>query len=225
VSPIYFCSFHLSWHFGDQNTLLFFQVTPVPELVSLELPANLRPGKRLEEKLKGPRAASTIASPKQKPAALARPCPPKRNTHLPTSELLASGYSKSRSQTPEPTQFLPYHERSTFWQQYTQQLSTSPPPFPYSTYPSDPFTYSSYSGPTPYNNPVSTCADMLLFLSPNLPPLFSSIPTTLPSMDYPIKQESYLDSEIMPFSFNYGMAEMDVSTVQCYSDSNTNTIQ
>jgi hypothetical protein len=197
-------------------------------LLPLGLPANLRPGKKLKKRLEDleRRAASSSASPEQKPAALARPSPPKRNTQLPTPELSAdsSDYSSFGSQTPEQTQFLPYDERSMFSQQYTRQLSTSPPPFSYSTYPSDPLTYSSYSQQMPYSNLSSTCADMPLFPSPYLPPLSSSISTTLPSMDYPIKQESYLDSEIMPFSLNYGMAGIDISTAQSYSDSNPHVI-
>lgn len=179
--------------------------------------------KRLEDLER--RAASNSASPEQKPVELARPSPQKRNNQLPTPEssVDSSDYSSFGSQTPEPTQFLSYDERSMFSQQYTRQLSTSPPPFAYSTYPSEPLTYSSYSQQMPYSTLSSTCADMPLFPSPYLPPLSSSIPNTLPSMDYPVKQEPYMDSEINPFSLNYSMAGIDISTAQSYTDSNPHT--
>ncbi|KAF2431116.1 hypothetical protein EJ08DRAFT_587954 [Tothia fuscella] len=167
--------------------------------------------KRLEDLER--RAASNSASPEQRPAELVRTSSQKRN-HLPTPEQSLNAYVTG------------YDERSMFSQQYTRQLSTSPPPFAYSTYPSDALSYSSYSQPMPYSTlSSSTGSDLPLFPSPYLPPLSSSMSSNLSSLDFPIKQESYLDGEIHPFNLNYSsLGGLDISTAQSYTDSNPHVI-
>ena len=69
---------------------------------------------------------------------------------------------------------------------------------------------------------LSTSTDMPIF-PPELPPLASSIPTTLASMsalEYPAKQEPFFANEMAPFNFSYAtMPGLDM-TAQAYSDSN-----
>lgn len=114
-----------------------------------------------------------------------------------------------------------------FAHQYTRQLSTSPPPYSYSTYPA-PET-AAYSMPTPYaashvpyhSLPTTTTPEMPVY-STYLPPLSSAYPTTLPSLVQPIKNEYYDDNEISPFSVGYAtMAGHEMpSTHHYYADSN-----
>lgn len=206
-----------------------YRMHPRP-ISTLTQTANNSVGKKLKKRLEDleRRAASNSASPEQKPVELARTSPQKRN-NLPTPDLSldSSDYSSFGSQTPEqkPYQLSNYDERSMFSQQYTRQLSTSPPPFAYSTYPSEPLTYSSYSQPMPYSTLSSSCSDIPLFPSPYLPPMSSSISSNLPSIDYPVKQEPFLDAEIHPFNLNYSsLGGIDISAAQSYSDSNPHVI-
>jgi len=181
--------------------------------------------KRLEDLER--RAASNSASPEQKPAELVRTSPQRKNDlPAPETTLESTDYSSFSNQTsqPAPSQYLStYDDRSMFSHQYTRQLSTSPPPFTYSTYPSDPLAYGSYSQEMPYSTLSSTVSDLPLF-PPYLPPLSSSIPTTLSTMEFSVKQEPFLDAEINPFNMNYAsMAGIDISAAQSYTESNPHT--
>lgn len=110
-----------------------------------------------------------------------------------------------------------------FAHQYTRQLSTSPPPFTYSTY-QEPLAYSGYSQEMPYATLSSSCGEMLPFPA-YMQPLSSSLPTTMSGMDYPIKQEAMFDTEVNPFNMNYAsMAGIDLSAAQAYTDSNPHVI-
>jgi len=130
-----------------------------------------------------------------------------------------SSFSSQSSQSASPHYMATYDERSMFAHQYTRQLSTSPPPFAYSTYPTEPMTFSAYSQEIPYSSLSSSCSEIPLFPS-YLQPLSSSIPTTMSTMDYPIKQEPFLEAEVNPFNMNYAsMAGIDMSAAQSYTDS------
>ncbi|KAI9722353.1 MAG: hypothetical protein M1812_001825 [Candelaria pacifica] len=131
-----------------------------------------------------------------------------------------------RQQSPElgSNQYMPHHEdrNAMFTHQYTRQLSTSPPPLSYSTYPtSEHIVYPSYPQHTPHHAMPLTSAELPLHAH-YLPPL----PTMLPSMSScssSIKQEGiYAEEEMMnPFNMSYGsMAGMDIPTSQPYHDSN-----
>lgn len=101
-----------------------------------------------------------------------------------------------------------------FSHQYTRQLSTSPPPFSYSTYPA-PDT-AAYSVPyaashAPYHSiPTTTTPEMPVY-APYLPPLSSAYPPTLPSLVHPVKSEYYSEEEISPFGAGYAtMAGIEI---------------
>jgi hypothetical protein len=175
--------------------------------------------KRLEDLER--RAASSSASPEQKPAELQRPTrSPRQNFPSP-----ASSESEYGRRTPELQNHYvtPPEERGMFSHQYTRQLSTSPPPFSYSTYPA-PDT-AAYSAPYaashgPYHSiPTTTTPEMPVY-APYLPPLSSAYPTTLPSLVHPMKSEYYDDNEISPFGVGYAtMAGQEISPPHYYSES------
>jgi hypothetical protein len=170
--------------------------------------------KRLEDLEK--RAASNSASPEQKPVELERPHQQKKNSH---SEREAQTFSFDSQQSQAASmQFMPFDDRNMFTQQYTRQLSTSPPPFVYSGYPSDAMSYPQYTADM--YPPITSSTDIPIF-PPELPPLSSSIPTTLPTMDFPTKQDPFFGNDMAPFNFSYAsMPNVDISTAQSYSDSN-----
>jgi hypothetical protein len=187
--------------------------------------ANANPvGKKLKKRLEDleKRAASNSASPEQKPVELDRPNPQKKNSHSSEhGEAQTFSYDSQTSQAAS-MQFMPFDDRNMFSQQYTRQLSTSPPPFVYSGYPSDAMSYPPYTADMSYP-PLSSSTDMPIFPQ-ELPPLSSSIPTTLstmPAMDYPAKQDPFFAGDMGPFSFSYGsMPTIDISAAQTYSESN-----
>ena len=96
-----------------------------------------------------------------------------------------------------------------FSQQYTRQLSTSPPPFSYSTVPSnDTSSYVTYPQATGYYSMPGGRSDMTLYQQyyPTYQPVLPSMGTT------PIKQEYYNEDDMSPFSLSYAsMAGVDVS--------------
>ncbi|TID21672.1 hypothetical protein E6O75_ATG05067 [Venturia nashicola] len=176
--------------------------------------------KRLEDLER--RAASNSASPEQKPAELARPVPRRSPNASPDNRLESPDYSpfgSTSSQSTPPPYMTGYDERSMFAHQYTRQLSTSPPPFTYSSY-EQPLAYSGYPEELPYSTLSTSCGEMLPFPT-YMQTLSSSMPTTLGGMDYPIKQEPLFDAEVNPFNMNYAsMAGIDLNAAQSYTDSN-----
>jgi hypothetical protein len=153
---------------------------------------------------------------------LERPHVQKKNSHS-TDQREGQGFSyDSQTSQAASMQFMPFDDRNMFSQQYTRQLSTSPPPFAYSGYHSDAMSYPPYTSEMSYP-PISSSTDIPIF-PPELPPLGSSIPTTLPtmtSMDYPTKQDAFFANDMNPFNFSYGaIHNMDMATAQSYSDSN-----
>ncbi|KAF2461008.1 hypothetical protein BDY21DRAFT_334045 [Lineolata rhizophorae] len=178
--------------------------------------------KRLEDLER--RAASNSASPEQRPAELNRP--QQKVEEVPALDHSTSPPELVNRRTPEYSQpqYLSSHEdRGMFSHQYTRQLSTSPPPFSYSTYPADPVAYAPYPPHTGYSSiPITTGAEMPFYPS-YLPPLSSPYPTTLPSLA-PAKQEYYGEEEIAPFSMSYAtMAGIDIPAPHSYQDSNAQT--
>jgi hypothetical protein len=177
--------------------------------------------KRLEDLER--RAASSSASPEQKPAELQQP------TRSPRQEFPSPASSESDfgRRTPE---IQSYHvqapdERGMFSHQYTRQLSTSPPPFSYSTYPApEAAAYTMpYTTATPYHSIASTATPEMPLYQPYLPPLSSAYPTTLPSLVHPMKSEYYAEEEISPFGVGYSaMAGLEIPH-QAYADSDAHT--
>lgn len=110
---------------------------------------------------------------------------------------------------------LPTDDKSMFSQQYTRQLSTSPPPTSYASIPTtDSIDYSTYPQSTIYCGMTASGIDMPLYPQylPAIPHQYGSN-MTVQSM----KQEYYGDDEMSPFCMSYAsMAGVDVSTTQTY---------
>lgn len=179
-------------------------------------------GKKLKKRLEDleRRAGSSSASPEQSHEELALP----ENASSTQATGLASQRQRSRSnqnardRTPEVVSqhyVLPSDDRSMFSEQYTRQLSTSPPPFSYASLPpADSISYATYPQATTYCRMQSTNMEMPLYPQ-YLPPMQQSYNMTTPH----IKQEFYGDDEMSPFSMSYAsMAGVDVSTAQSYHD-------
>ena len=105
-----------------------------------------------------------------------------------------------------------------FNQQAFRQLSTSPPPFTYATYPAEVLPYSSYA-PMPYTS-LPTCSDAPLYAS-YLPPMTSTYQPSVPSLAYAVKQDGlYAEEDINPFNMNFAsMAGIDMAAAQSYTGS------
>lgn len=160
--------------------------------------------KRLEDLER--RAGSSSASPEQ------------RHEELPQSDGLSPAHALggiqrqrsnssriSRERTPEAlTQqyVLPSDDRSMFSQQYTRQLSTSPPPFSYASMPStETVSYSTYPAPASYCAVPPNAADMAIYQQYSIGMQQTYAVPSITSR--PIKQEFYGDDEINPFSMSY----------------------
>ncbi|KAF2094919.1 hypothetical protein NA57DRAFT_68442 [Rhizodiscina lignyota] len=186
--------------------------------------------KRLEDLER--RAASNSASPEQRPAELERSKSQHgeeyRATVSPeqkkqTTEQSRRTNSVSQVSQQQPQYYTATHDdRGMFSHQYTRQLSTSPPPFSYSGYPSETVTYAPYSHSS--YGPISSAPSELPMFTPYLPPLAHSntYPAALPSVMYPAaaaKQEFYPEDEMSPFSMSYAsMAGIDIPQAQSYHD-------
>ncbi|OJD37702.1 basic-leucine zipper transcription factor [Diplodia corticola] len=181
--------------------------------------------KRLEDLER--RAASSSASPEQRPAELDRSHAQPRDHSAPVSSADQSDYSRRSPDMQQQQHFLqPHDDRNMFSYQNTRQISTSPPPFTaYSTYPAPDAVSYAYSQ-TPYHAMPATTAEMQMPYTPYLPPISSTVyPGTLPSI-VPAKQDFYSEDEISPFSMNYASLtgiNIPVST-HPYQDSNAQVI-
>ncbi|KAF2722810.1 hypothetical protein K431DRAFT_39396 [Polychaeton citri CBS 116435] len=178
--------------------------------------------KRLEDLEK---RASTSASPEQKPRELSQvESASSDSSSLSLSSSLSSGSQSQPSRSPEtpPQHFtLPSDDRGMFSQQFTRQISTSPPPFSYSsTAPGvDSFNYAAY--PQASYCGVQPNLDMPLY--PQYLPTVSSShmnePRGMMAAPQPVKQEFFADDDMSPFSMSYAsMAGVDVATAQSYQD-------
>lgn len=169
--------------------------------------------KRLEDLER--RAASSSASPEQKPAELQ---PPQRS---PRQEFPSPSSSDSSYTTP------PAEDR-LFQHQYTRQLSTSPPPFSVASYSSaypapDAVAYSMpYSTSMYHTIPTTLTPEMPSYAY--LPPLSSTYPTTLPSLVPSMKSEYYPEDDLSPFGVGYAaMGGIEIPPPHAYADSNAHT--
>ncbi|KAK5167952.1 uncharacterized protein LTR77_006519 [Saxophila tyrrhenica] len=179
--------------------------------------------KRLEDLER--RAGSSSASPEQRYEELAQTetsDPSDRSPQLGAQRHRSSGGQAHRARTPEVLQqqyVLPSEDRSMFSQQYTRQMSTSPPPFSYSALSAaDSTGYSTYAQTASYCNISTTSGDMPVYTQ-YLPPM-QHYQHIVPSMTTPVKQEYYNDDEINPFSMSWAsMAGVDVSAANSYQDS------
>ncbi|EMF16756.1 uncharacterized protein SEPMUDRAFT_145925 [Sphaerulina musiva SO2202] len=175
--------------------------------------------KRLEDLER--RAGSSSASPEQRHEEL----PSTSGTSTATNETMvqrprvfASNTHGPRHRTPDVlTQqyVLPSDDRGMFSQQFTRQLSTSPPPFTghlalsqaaetigYSTYPA-------YCG-----------SGMDLPVYPQyMPPAQTYAMQNL--MHTPIKQEIYADDEVNPFSMSYASMANEITSYQSSTPSDS----
>lgn len=106
-----------------------------------------------------------------------------------------------------------------FSHQYTRQLSTSPPPFSYATYPPmelmPTVSYPSSGTYAAMSAPSSECSSYQMYLPPLLQQSYGNY---LPTMG-PVKQEFYGDDETSPFSMSYAsMAGMDIPNMHVYQE-------
>jgi hypothetical protein len=114
---------------------------------------------------------------------------------------------------------MPLSEDRMFSQQFTRQLSTSPPPpFSYSTsMPSESFSYPSYSTTLPYST-VPTTSDVSLYTYSA--PFSSPYPSALSSVEYPTKHELYHENDLQPFNVSYSsMPSIDIIAGPSYPES------
>ncbi|CAK4028330.1 hypothetical protein AC579_5412 [Lecanosticta acicola] len=161
--------------------------------------------KRLEDLER--RAGSSSASPEQKHEEL----PQKENTPSSQSSGATSQRQRStsgqarRDHTPEilaQQYVLPSDDRGMFSQQFTRQLSTSPPPFSYASIPqSSSHSYSTYPPVASYCSLPSNGPDMPIY--PHYAHALSQAYPVQSMTSPPVKQEFYGDDEINPFSMSY----------------------
>ena len=187
--------------------------------------SDCQPGKKLKKRLEDleARARSSSGSPEQSHEELAQPeVVSERATPIGNQRQRSSSNHIRGDRTPETVHqqyVLPSDDRGMFSQQFTRQMSTSPPPFSYGSLPStEAAGYSTYPGTASYCT-IPSGMDMQ-FYPQYLPPIQHSYQHTVPSMTTPpIKQEYYHDDEMSPFSMSYAtMAGVDVSAAQSYQD-------
>lgn len=158
------------------------------------------------------RAASSSASPEQKPAELQ---PPHRS---PRQEFPSPSSSESSYTTP------PAEDRM-FSHQYTRQLSTSPPPFSVASYSSaypapDAVAYSMPYSTSPYHSIPTTMTPEMPSYAYLPPPLSSAYPTTLPSLVPSMKSEYYAEEDLSPFGVGYAaIGGIEIPPPHAYADS------
>ncbi|KAI9713892.1 MAG: hypothetical protein M1820_000622 [Bogoriella megaspora] len=182
--------------------------------------------KRLEDLER--RAASNSASPEQHPQELDHV--PIKQEDVPalkgeSDSRESPRYLSRRSPDLMQSQYSqPSEERGMFAHQYTRQLSTSPPPFSYSSYSSnESVAYSTYPQHTGYHHVALTSAEMPIY-TPYLPPIPHQYSAGMPNAIQPSKMDYYAEEEINPFSMSYAsMAGMDIPAHQQYQDSNAHT--
>jgi hypothetical protein len=162
------------------------------------------------------RAASSSASPEQKPAELQQP---HRSPRQDFPEFPSPSSSDSSYNTTPPA------EDRMFAHQNFRQLSTSPPPFSvasYSTYPA-PETVA-YTMPYTTNSPYHSIPTTMTPEMPSYhylpPPLSSSYPTTLPSLVPSMKSEYYAEEDLSPFGVGYAaIGGIEIPPPHAYADS------
>ncbi|GIZ39948.1 hypothetical protein CKM354_000330900 [Cercospora kikuchii] len=165
--------------------------------------------KRLEDLER--RAGSSSASPEQRHEELPTTISDESTNQRANAQRTRSLHGQSqRNRTPDvlaQQYVLPSEDRSMFSQQFTRQLSTSPPPFTVNAPipPVDNVGYSTYS---------SYCApglDMAMYQSYGAPTQTYAIQNL---MQPPIKQEVYADDEVNPFSMSYASMANEITSYQ-----------
>ncbi|KAH8697242.1 hypothetical protein BGW36DRAFT_427209 [Talaromyces proteolyticus] len=172
------------------------------------------------------RAASSSASPEQSHAEPepVKPAPKSRANNSSRSRQSSKTNTNSQWNSPETGANVQStyggmpEDRSMFGQQSTRQLSTSPPPFFYPSYPaySDPYGHSAYSSPhqAPHNAyntiPQGPYNDLSSMPGHHLEPLPHSLPSGAPGIK---RLSGYADDEVLnPLCINYAsMAGIDMS--------------
>lgn len=194
-------------------------VTGCPTTLTL---SDISAGKKLKKRLEDleRRAGSSSASPEQRHEELAVPeASPSDYSESSTQRPRSNSNQNRRDRTPDvlaQQYILPSDDRSMFSQQYTRQLSTSPPPFSYTTVPSnDATSFASYPQASGYYSLPAGRPDMALY-----PQYYQSYQHVVPSMNTPpVKQEYYNEDDMSPFSLSYAsMAGIDITTAQSYQD-------
>ena len=189
--------------------------------------SNVSLGKKLKKRLEDleRRAGSSSASPEQRHEELAQAetGASEQSPQLGTQRQRSNSNQIRRDRTPEvfnQQYVLPSEDRGMFSQQFTRQMSTSPPPFSYSNLPAgEGASYSNYQQAASYCSVPGSGMDIPLYPQ-YLPPIQHGYQQVVPSMSAPpIKQEYYHDDEMSPFSMSYAsMAGVDVSAAQSYQD-------
>lgn len=184
-------------------------------------------GKKLKKRLEDleRRAGSSSASPEPKHEELPQSVSlsSDQSPELGAQRQRSSSNQIRRDRTPEvfaQHYVLPSDDRSMFSQQFTRQMSTSPPPFSYSSLvTSESGGYSTYPQTASYCSMPGNGMDMQLYPQ-YLPPIQQGYQHVVPSMTTPpIKQEYYGDDDMNPFSMSYAsMAGVDLSAAQSYHD-------
>ena len=175
--------------------------------------------KRLEDLER--RAESSSISPEQKPAELPEQLSPFENDvslEDQSQPSHANRMNHARSSQAEQLAYLPRpDERNMFSDQFTRQLTTSPPPFAYH---SPPPVRQAVSQPIGYD---TTCyglpdVDLNTQLYPRyLPNVLPTPQHTLDTSAMPIKQQIYSDDDVNPFSLSYAtLTGFDDAAVQSY---------
>lgn len=178
---------------------------PLPTICS-----NPSPGKKLKKRLEDleRRAGSSSASPEQTHEELNSPEPvpaPSASPSTSSQRQRSSSSLSRREHTPEvlaQQYVLPSDDRGMFSQQFTRQLSTSPPPFSYASMPlTEGSNYSNYPVAASYCSLPGTRAEVQMYpqYAHNPPPTYAVHPVA----STPIKQEYYGDEEMNPFSVSY----------------------
>ena len=159
------------------------------------------------------RAGSSSASPEQRHEELPSTNGVDTAQHTPTVQRPRSFISHAhgpRHRTPEvlaQQYVLPSDDRSMFSQQFTRQLSTSPPPFTAHLAMSQ---AESVSYPT-YPTYCGSSMDLPMYAQ-YIPPAQTFAMQNL--MQTPIKQEIYTDDEVNPFSMSYASMANEITSYQ-----------
>lgn len=205
----------------------------------MDVCANDRSGKKLKKRLEDleKRAGSSSASPEQKHEELPQPAKapsapasrgsrPHRSSTSSSSQARAERGGGGGGREVVNQQFvLPLDDRSMFAEQFTRQLSTSPPPFTDASIPKVDnlaYTTTAYSPAAAYcglpaAHPMDVSALYPPYLSSHLPASYGShvaAAAATPS----IKYEFYGEEEINPFNMSYAsMAGVDLSSTAAHA--------
>jgi hypothetical protein len=182
--------------------------------------------KKLKKKMEDleRKAASNSTSPEQQPAQLQRQKSPRKKVNQsPPSTSGAmdmsrepSGFSGVSSDG-RSTGLLPLPDGPLFSEQFTRQLSTSPPPpFSFSMAGQDSFAYAPYPSPLPYAAVPAGFADPAGYAYNPFP---ASYPPSTSSEGYPAKSEFYPEVDLHAFNISYApIRSIEISSGQPFGE-------